>query len=46
MVPGGGQQAVRLHLAQLIGHGAAVYSKIVRKLLAVKRDREMCASML
>ena len=38
-------QTVLLHLGQLIGHGAAVYGKIVGKLLAVKGDGEVRASV-
>ena len=39
------QQSFFLHLAQLIGHGAAVYAQIVRQLLPIKRDIKLPAAL-
>ena len=36
------QKPLPLHFAELIGQGTAVYSQIIRQLLAVKRNREPC----
>lgn len=38
------EQAVLLHLAQLVGQRTAVDIQIIRKLLAVKRDGEAAAA--
>ncbi len=40
------QQAVSLHLAQFMGHGAAVHIEIIRQMLAVKRNLKIIPSVL
>jgi len=37
---------IPLHLAQLVGHGAAVHAKVIRQLLAVEGDIERPAAVL